>query len=782
MKTRKIRLLSALLALAMLLALLPTAAFAADIVDSGTCGAEGNGSNVTWSLDSDGTLTIAGSGKMKDYQFTDAPWKSQSDQIKKIVIKNGVTSIGINAFYLCSNATTVDIPESVTSISYGAFQSSGLTSVAIPASVTELVWNAFFGCNKLQKVEFASDAQLKKIGMQAFQGCTELKEITIPASVTTIENRAFSWCSSLKKVIFEKGSKLNQIGNIDLVFNQCPDVKIYYSDESVKQVLMDAGMNLDKIKPANPTVKFDSNGGTTVDAKTVVNGEKVSPPADPTREGWNFVGWYTKDASGNWADEAFNFDTPITDDVTLYARWTAGGNCGAEGNGSNVTWTLDSDGTLTISGTGAMADYTDPYAVPWYRPGVSIKQIVIGDEVTSIGDFAFYGVTEVTNVTIPESVTSIGKYAFTFSGIMSIAISTNITTIDRAAFAACTKLISVDLSNATSLKEIGIYAFADCPGLTEVKLPQNGVLETIGDYAFSVDIENEEGKKYALKITEITIPTSVKTIGQGAFWRCSELEKVCFATGSHLKTVGESAFDECHTNLKIICDESVKQVLVKAGMDEGKIETYPPAPTPDPKPETYPITIDYGTAYNADGEPIEKAAEGEVVTIEADETAFDGMVFEYWKDHNGNAAVANDHAAKTNFTMPAGEVHLEAMPKVQNDDSSWDAATVVTGVAIGTGTAILAYHIGTELYAEQVLGKGVPVPRTRAEVALLAWQLAGKPAVAVEGEPLSEAAQAQRWAVESGLMQNDAEGGFNGAKKMSKLKALRTLEKAQKLA
>ena len=84
-----------------------------------------------------------------------------------------------------------------------------------------------------------------------------------------------------------------------------------------------------------------------------------------------------------------------------------------------------------------------------------------------------------------------------------------------------------------------------------------------------------------------------------------------------------------------------------------------------------------------------------------------------------------------------------------------------------------------EVYAEQVLGKDVDVPRTRAEVALLAWQLAGSPAVNGKGEPLSEAAQAERWAVESGLMQNDAQGNFNGTKKMSKWNALRTLEKAK---
>ena len=133
------------------------------------------------------------------------------------------------------------------------------------------------------------------------------------------------------------------------------------------------------------------------------------------------------------------------------------------------------------------------------------------------------------------------------------------------------------------------------------------------------------------------------------------------------------------------------------------------------------------------------------MTIKADETALEGMAFERWEVRKGEVKLENDRAAKTSFTMPAGEVQLEAMYQAADvHDSGWDAATVVTGAVIGTGTAILAYHIGMEVYAEQVLGKDVAVPRTRSEVALLAWQLAGSPAVNVEGEPLSEAAQAEK--------------------------------------
>ena len=173
---------------------------------------------------------------------------------------------------------------------------------------------------------------------------------------------------------------------------------------------------------------------------------------------------------------------------------------------------------------------------------------------------------------------------------------------------------------------------------------------------------------------------------------------------------------------------------------------------------------------------------GAVVTVAFDENAYadSNLEFGYW-DIKG-LADAETYKGKKEFTfeVPNSDVTIKAMPSTESTDDSWDAATVVTGVAIGAGAAVLTYHIGTELYAEQVLGKGVAVPKTREDVALKAWELAGKPAVAVEGEPLSEAAQAEKWAVESGLMQN-VDGSFNGAKKMNKLKALRVLDSAKKM-
>ena len=160
------RLLSFVLTVLMIASLLPVTALAADIVDSGTCGAEGDGSNLTWTLDSDGVLTISGSGDMHGYGSSGAPWHGIRSMVKSAVIAEGVTSIGGCAFYDCTSLTSVTIPDSVTSIGNFAFQGcTSLTSVTIPNSVT-------------------------RIGDWAFYNCTSLTSVTIPDSVMSIGERA----------------------------------------------------------------------------------------------------------------------------------------------------------------------------------------------------------------------------------------------------------------------------------------------------------------------------------------------------------------------------------------------------------------------------------------------------------------------------------------------------------------------------------------------------------------------------------------------------------------
>ena len=189
----KKRLLSFVLAVLMIASLLPATALAADIVDSGTCGAEGDGSNLTWTLDSDGVLTISGTGAMKEYDPYKAPWYGSSSRVKSAVIAEGVTSIGGKAFLDCTSLTSVTIPDSVTSIGKQAFMyCTSLTGVTIPDSVTSIGSSAFSYCKSLTSVTIPNS--VTSIGGQTFMGCSSLTSVTIPNSVTSIGGCSFMDC------------------------------------------------------------------------------------------------------------------------------------------------------------------------------------------------------------------------------------------------------------------------------------------------------------------------------------------------------------------------------------------------------------------------------------------------------------------------------------------------------------------------------------------------------------------------------------------------------------
>ena len=226
----KKKLLSILLVLSMMLALVP-AAFAADIVDSGTCGADGDGSSVTWTLDAAGLLTISGTGKIIDGDGGSI-WSGKP--VMAVDIRSGITAVGSNAFFGCDQLQVISLPDTVTQLDKNAFGNcAALSSIlvdaknpayksvdgalyskdgtvlikcpadaetfVVPDGVTTIGDYAFFGAKSLKNVYFP-EGSLTTIGAMAFEFCTGLTAVIFPAGVTEIGMYAFAHCSKLRSI------------------------------------------------------------------------------------------------------------------------------------------------------------------------------------------------------------------------------------------------------------------------------------------------------------------------------------------------------------------------------------------------------------------------------------------------------------------------------------------------------------------------------------------------------------------------------------------------------
>ncbi|MDE6087294.1 MAG: leucine-rich repeat protein, partial [Oscillospiraceae bacterium] len=178
-----------------------------EIATSGTCG-----ENLTWNFDeSTGTLTISGTGAMTDWKYGESPWYNNKN-IKEIIIKDSVTTIGDRAFWDCFALESITIPESVETIGKMTFYGcTALESITIPKSVEIIGDMAFHGCTALESVTIPDSVKVIKDG--TFCYCSALESVKIPNSVTTIGDYAFGGCNVLTSITIEN-----------------PDCDIYDSD------------------------------------------------------------------------------------------------------------------------------------------------------------------------------------------------------------------------------------------------------------------------------------------------------------------------------------------------------------------------------------------------------------------------------------------------------------------------------------------------------------------------------------------------------------------------
>lgn len=526
-----------------------------EIIASGYCGGEGDGTNLEWNFSESGTLTISGTGAMADYfnewseeaqdYVLNRPWEAYKDQIKKLVLGEGITRIGSYSFCQLRNAKCeLVIPSTVKVIGESAFWDSdfvgelvlpeGLeklesyalinnefTYVYIPSTLTEMEIRVFWNHMSLERFEvsemnptfcdidgviFTKDKKelvyfpdgrtgeyfipegTETIKTDAFYH-TSLTELYVPASVKLIESSAFGF-GSFNLTIDEKNKVYAIIDDslygkaaMELIAYLGDNEEVYVVPEGTKTICENAFFSkkigqvvlpksLERIKQGafgnfkgdvfvegrienvdrwafwrdNEDINIFFMAGAPYnigeypfDSEDMINLYYL----DGTEILWDF------DENGLW--NGYNvYPFEFTDGPKFDSeKYVAQGFCGDEYLGMNLIWNLDKEGTLTISGEGAMADYRQVFvnegmysSAPWGLLSDEIKAIVIEDGVTHIGDSAFYGWTAVKDVTIPASVKSIGNLGF-FGKRGNFYVKGQLEFVETVAFGSMNKMTNI---------------------------------------------------------------------------------------------------------------------------------------------------------------------------------------------------------------------------------------------------------------------------------------------------------------------------------------------------
>ena len=355
----KKRLISLLLAFSMMLTFLPAgavSAFAEGNPYPYDCGKMRGTVTATLSSNNDGvgtyTLTIRGKGPMKNYDMDSVhsvPWYDAIPKITRLIVDNGVTSLGDcvlhgfdgwhdaeslkevtlpegltylgdYAFDSAAELKSITLPSTLTTIGGAAFyECTGLTDITIPSDVKTIDSMAFFGCTGLTSVTIPD--KVETLRADAFKCCTQLTSINIPKSVKSMETEVFSYCTALTCITFEPGSNLTEVkpnGPCKLFTHTSSELKVY-CEPGLKATLSEKGVPDERIIT---TVDVTLVDGDTITPKKIDYGAKIAALGTPTKPGYtpsSFTGWYT-DADCTEQYPAAQLFTNING-TKLYAGW-----------------------------------------------------------------------------------------------------------------------------------------------------------------------------------------------------------------------------------------------------------------------------------------------------------------------------------------------------------------------------------------------------------------------------------------------------------------------------
>lgn len=839
----KKRLISLLVAACMIFALLPVSAitaFAEESVLTGYCGADNscesqtydysaqyNGaaqtftgtyySNAIWTLTPNGAdtykLTISGTGQMGDFGTSwsfGKPWNyalaekestavtESRNKITEIEIAAGITAIGAHAFEGYEKISKIELPDSVTELGEYAFNHcSGVTSVRLSNNLTEIKATALSDLGTTSNVvgsvanpisitlpdsllyirgrafslsngsglkgdltipdnvqSIGEDAfvnnhgltgnltigkSVKEIGGGAFSSCNFTGKLSVPGSVTKIGEKAFM---SNKFTSIQIANGVTSIG--EYAFSGCTSVhsidlssiaQATYGDNAfasmrTKLIYVD---NLTQKSTVESTQGFTSpvfaitNGGTFAENATFEEGKL----ATPEKAGYTFAGWYD---NAGLTGEAVT--TPVTG-KTYYAKWTK------------------NKYTVTFNNNGHDKKPTD-------------KTVEYGDRVEdlpelsdSTNEWVFDGwymdenfATKYDNQAITGNTTLYAKWHEYQNTALTAKVSKSNYLVNTPADVNVTVTPGDDFKDILQNKQKAMVVLTYDDDVTSVML--NGNVLDKKEYTIS-DLMQRMGQNRELKLNVTYGKAGTHTFGIAL----KNGNKIVSECGTNIVVAEEAAELTPATELYTLTVKNA-EVTIKNGDEEIKAEK------------------------NDKGELIAKVPEKADVTVTYTSQS-DAVAFDQWTittDETLDVDVKNN---PLKFQMPDGGVTIEAMTKdasIEEDEPNILGTAAVVGTA-AAGTAILAwqgYQLGTELYLKTALPAGTAIPTNRAELALLVWNHAGKPApAAVLPADATDTQKAIAWAVENDLLKAAKDNGetYVDTDSVSRVEVIRVWNKAQ---
>lgn len=913
MRTPRLRLLSALLSVAMLFTFLPTAAFAADTSSPVQLDASNSAYGITYTLNSNGTASVS---KISSSCPADVV-------IPEIVIDSSSTPYTVKKFdcpaYRNSaknKLKSIHFPSTITSINNTFINCIYLESVTFdtPSQLTTIAARAFSGCSSLDSIEIPNGVKLISDG--TFEDCSALSTVKIPASIIRIVSGAFAGCTSLKEVKYD-GDKWDDI-NSDTA-NLTPnvvkqrrtitfetnttdkiDAQYVYDGEKVTEpeptslkkehydfggwytdkdfngepydftTVVSGDLHLSaKWTPATYVIKFDVNGHgldtAPGDIKDVAYNSTFKKPADPTETGYTFKGWYTdKDCTDR---NEFDFDVPVTSDnyeITLYAKWEI----------NKYTVTFDFNTGKTSTPKTEEVEYGNPVSEPtkpthtgytfggWYTDqacaGKEFTFDADGKSTTPITDHitlyakwtknrytVTFDVDGQTDLIPPVSVehgngvskpdtSKLTKEGCTFDGWYTDAAYTNKYTNWGDSITGNTTFYArwnvnpyeltihyTDTDSTTKSYDYGTTIKLDIPqregytfdGWTAENIDIPNLNQNL-QYEFTMPAGNVtltakwlkdaytvtfNGMEHELDIVRTNVKRNTPVdkpadpVDEGYTFHGWYTDKDCttaFDFGTPI-TADTTLYAKWTKNAEPVKPSDPDKPNTPDKPSKPDTPSEPDKPNnpgkpSEPETKTYSVLVFDGEA-ELDGETVTKAEAGKTITVRlmADIVPA-GQTFDHWDVLPETLELKDAQSTETTFVMPEEAVTLRAVYRdISSAPQSVNPASAALGAAVvGTGVVIAgwtAYNIGLELYAKWVLPAGAEMPNTRGELAVLLWQAAGSPEPAPLTEGMSELEKAERWVVDNGLMAESKNSSFAPEEKVSKLEVFLTLKKAKAL-